>query len=150
NPVVGGHNARMIRHGLSNLEWMVVRETLESDTASYWYNSPEVENGELDPAEIPTEMFLLPAALPGEKDGTFTNTHRLLQWHDKVLDGPRDCRSDAWFMYHLGRRVKALYADSTDPKDAPVQNLTWDYPTTGQHQEPDMEAILKEINGYTW
>jgi formate dehydrogenase major subunit len=150
NPVVGGHNTHLVREALSNLEWMVVRETFENETASYWYKSPEVAAGQLRPGDIKTEIFLMPASLPGEKDGTYTNTHRLIQWHDKVVDPPGDCRSDLWFMYHLGRRLKALYADSTDPKDEPVKNLTWDYPTAGPHDEPSAEAVLKEINGYTW
>jgi Fe-S-cluster-containing dehydrogenase component len=81
NPVVGGHNSGMIRKALANLEWMVVRETFENETASFWYRSPEVEKGELRPEDIKTEIFLMPAALPGEKEGTFTNTHRLIQWH---------------------------------------------------------------------
>ena len=45
-----------------------------------------------------------------------TNTQRLLQWHDKALDPPGDCRSDAWFVYNLGKRLKQLYAGSTDPQ----------------------------------
>ncbi len=150
NPVVGGHNSHMIRMALPNLEWMVVREIFENETASYWYKSPEVADGRLRPEDIKTEMFLLPAALPGEKDGTFTNTHRLIQWHDKVVEPPGDCRSDLWFIYHLGKRMKALYADSTDPKDAPLRQLTWEYPTAGPHADPSAEAVLKEINGYTW
>jgi len=150
NPVIGGHNSRMIRQALPNLEWLVVREIFENETASYWYDSPEVASGELKPKEIDTEMFLLPAALPGEKEGTFTNTQRLIQWHDKVVDPPEDVRSDLWFYYHLGLKLKALYADSTDSKDDPIKHLTWDYPTSGPHAEPSAEAILKEINGYTW
>ena len=150
NPVIGGHNTHMIRKALPNLEWMVVREIFENETASYWYKSPEVERGELKPEDIETEIFLLPASLPGEKEGTFTNTQRLIQWHDKVVDPPGDTRSDLWFYYHLGQRLKALYADSPDPKDAPIRSLTWDYPTFGAHDEPSAEAILKEINGYTW
>jgi formate dehydrogenase major subunit len=150
NPVIGGHNTHMIRQALPNLEWMVVREMFENETASYWYKSPEVARGQLRPDQIKTEIFMLPASLPGEKEGTFTNTHRLVQWHDKVVDPAADCRSDLWFFYHLGRRLKALYADSTDPRDAAIQKLTWDYPTKGKHAEPSAEAVLKEINGYTW
>lgn len=150
NPVVGGHNTRLIRKALPNLEWMVVREIFENETASYWYRSPEAQSGELRPEDIKTEIFLMPAAMPGEKEGTFTNTHRLVQWHDKVVDPPGDCRSDTWFFFHLGRRLKELYADSKDPKDQPIQALTWEYPTRGTHQEPSAEAILREINGYTW
>ena len=150
NPVIGGHNTHLIRLALPNLEWMVVREIFENETASYWYDSPEVKSGELRPEEIKTEIFLLPAALPGEKEGSFTNTHRLLQWHDKVVEPPGDCRSDLWFIYHLGRRLQALYAESDDPKDAPIQNLQWEYPTVGDLAEPSAEAVLREISGYTW
>ncbi len=39
-----------------------------------------------------------------EKDGSFTNTQRLLQWHAKALEPPGDARSDLSFMYHLGKR----------------------------------------------
>jgi formate dehydrogenase major subunit len=150
NPVVGGHNTHLIRMALPNLDWMVVREIFENETASYWYKSPEVERGQLRPRDIKTEIFLLPAALPGEKEGTFTNTHRLVQWHDKVVEPPGDCRSETWFFYHLGKRLKALYRDSQEPKDVPIQRLTWDYPTSGPTDEPSAEAILREINGYTW
>jgi formate dehydrogenase major subunit len=149
NPVVGGHNTHMIRKALPNLEWMVVRELFENETASYWYKSPEVERGELRPEDIETEIFMMPAALPGEKEGSFTNTHRLIQWHDKVVEPPGDCRSETWFFYHLGRRLKAMYADSTDPKDDPIKHLAWDYPASGPIQEPEVEAITREINGYT-
>ncbi len=150
NPVVGGHNSHLIRKGLPNLDWMVVREIFENETASYWYRSPEVERGEIRPDQIKTEIFLMPASLAGEKEGTFTNTHRLVQWHDRVVDPPGECRSDLWFFYHLGRRLKALYADSDDPKDEPIKNLSWEYPVFGAHVEPSAEAVLKEINGYTW
>ncbi len=150
NPVIGGHNTHLIRQALPNLEWMVVREIFENETASYWYKSPEARRGELRPQDIKTEIFLMPGSLPGEKEGTFTNTHRMVQWHDKVVEPPGDCRSETWFFYHLGRRLKTLYADSTDPRDEPIRNLTWDYPTSGPHAELSAEAILKEINGYTW
>jgi formate dehydrogenase major subunit len=158
NPVIGGHNSRLVRSGLKNLEWMVVRETFENETASFWYKSAEAERGvsppgagePLDPAKIKTEIFLLPAALPGEKEGTFTNTQRLIQWHDKVVEPPGDCRSDLWFMFHLGKRLQALYAESKDPKDDPLKNLTWEYASSGAHAEPSADAVLREMNGYTW
>ena len=73
-----------------------------------------------------------------------------MQWHDKVVEPPGESRSETWFIYHLGRRLKALYADSSDEKDTPVKTLTWDYPTTGEIEEPSAEAVLKEMNGYTW
>ena len=150
NPVVGGSNSGMVQRGLAELDWMVVRDFAETETASFWYAGRPVKAGELRPQDIKTEVFLMPAALVGEKDGTYTNTHRLVQWHDKIIEPPGDSRSETWFTFHLGRRLKQLYADSTDPKDAPIQALNWDYPTAGSSEEPSVEAVLKEINGYTW
>ena len=49
----------------------------------------------------------MPGALAGEKSGTFTNTHRLMQWHDKVVEAPGDSRSESWFIYHLGPAPQA-------------------------------------------
>ncbi len=150
NVVMGGSNSGLIQEGLCNLDWLVVRDTSEIEAASFWYRGYPVTRGDRRPEDIGTEVFLMPASLAGEKAGTFTNTHRLVQWHDQVVDGPGDSRSELWFVYHLGRRLKELYADSADPKDDPVRAVTLDYPTEGQRNEPSADAVLREINGYTW
>jgi formate dehydrogenase major subunit len=150
NPVVGGSNSDLIERGLANLEWLVVRDITETETATFWRDGRLVRRGELKPQDIKTEIFLMPGSLAAEKAGSFTNTHRLVQWHDKVVDAPGDNRSEAWFMYHLGRRLKELYADSRDPKDGAIQALTWDYPVLDTRGEPSTEDVLKEMNGYTW
>jgi formate dehydrogenase major subunit len=147
NPVVGSANSALQRRALEGLEWLVVRDTNEIETAAFWYDSPEIEAGETSPERIGTEVFFLPAAAHTEKDGTFTNTQRLLQWHFKAVEPPEDCRSDLWFTYQLGQRVRAKLADSSDPKDRPLLDLTWDYPTQGPQDEPDAEAVMQEING---
>ena len=149
NPVVGAVNSDLVERGFAKLKWMVVRDFAMTETADWWQKGRLVESGELKTSEIGTEMFFLPAAMAGEKDGTMTNTSRLIQWHDVVLDAPGDSRSDLWFMYHLGRRLKRLYADSTEPRDRGLQALTWDYGERGERQEPEAEAVLREINGYT-
>jgi formate dehydrogenase major subunit len=151
NPAVGGHNTRFVRRALANLEWMVVRDPYENETAAFWYDSEEVKRGEMDPSTIGTEIFLLPAAVINEKEGTFTNTHRLIQWHDQAVEPPGDCRSELWFLYHLCKRLKELYRDDPEQDSMRVRqilDLTWDYPLAGPHQEPDPESILLEINGY--
>ncbi len=148
NPIVGAVNSDMVARGMAKLEWMVVRDFALTETANFWKDSRLHEKGELRSEDIATEVFFLPAALPGEKDGTVTNTSRLVQWHDKVCDAPGDSRSDLWFIYHLGRRLKELYAGSTQERDRAIQALTWDYPTSGLQQEPSAEAVLMEINGY--
>ena len=149
NPAVAGPNARLERRALAKLKWLVVRDMVELETASFWYNSPEVNRGELRPEEIATEVFLLPAAGHAEKDGCFTNTQRLLQWHEKAVEPPGEARSETWFMYHLGRRLKEKARTDPRPRNAGLNALTWNYATEGQHQEPKVEEVLQEINGYT-
>ena len=147
NPAVGAPNSRLERRALSNLKWLVVRDLVETETASFWLDSPEVKRGELRTADIATEVFFLPAAGHAEKDGCFTNTQRLLQWHEKAVDAPGAARSEAWFVYHLGRRLKAKAAADRRPRNEGLRALTWEYPTEGTHDEPQVEQVLQEING---
>ena len=155
NPAGGGINAGLQRAGLRNLDWLVVADWFETETAVFWKDDPTGPPS----SEIKTEVFFIPAAAAPEKDGTLTNTQRLLQWHNQAIDPPLDCRSDAWFVYNLGKRLKKLYEGSADPKDRPLLHLTWDYDHLGPHVlpdgtvsriegEPDVERILQEINGY--
>jgi formate dehydrogenase major subunit len=154
NPAVGGQNAGYQRKALAKLEWMVVRDLYETETASFWKDSPEVHSGELKPEEIATEVFLLPTAATAEMDGTYTNTQRLLQWHDRAADPPGDARSDSWFTVHLALKLKALYASSSLARDRPIQALLWDYIDPEENarwnvkDEPSASKILKEMNGY--
>src|SRR4051794_37056994 len=148
NPAVGSANGKANRLGLAKLEWLVVRDLVEIETASFWYDSPEIESGELKTEEIATEVFFFPAASHVEKDGSFTNTQRLLQWHFKAVEPKHDCRSELWFYYHLGRMLREKLKDSDDPKNRPLLDLTWYYPTSGQIEEPSAEAVLSEISGW--
>jgi formate dehydrogenase major subunit len=150
NPVVGAPNGRLQRTAMKNLKWLVVRDLVETETAAFWKDSPEVERGELDPKEIATEVFLMPAAGSAEKNGSFTNTQRLLQWHNKAVDPPGDARSEAWFIYHLGRLLKEKAARQRSARNAAINALTWDLPTEGEVAEPKAEAVLEEINGWKW
>jgi formate dehydrogenase major subunit len=138
NPVVGAANGNLWRKALGKLSWLVVRDLVEVETASFWRDQPDCQ----------TEVFLLPASSHVEKNGSFTNTQRLLQWHHQAVQPPGDCRSELWFMYHLGRRVRERLRDSDDPRDRPALDLTWEYPTEGPNGEPSAEAVLREISGY--
>jgi formate dehydrogenase major subunit len=147
NPAVGSAHGKAQRLGLANLDWLVVRDLFEIESATFWKDGPEVATGEIVPEECRTEVFLLPAASHVEKEGTFTQTQRLLQWREKAVEPPGDCRSELWFAYHLGRLVRERLAGSVEPRDRPVLDLTWDYPLHGAHDEPSAEAVLREING---
>ncbi len=146
NPAVGAPNARLERRALSKLKWLVVRDLVETETATFWLDSPEIANGELRTEEIETEVFLFPAASHVEKEGTFTNTQRLLQWREQAIDPPGDARSELHFIYHLGRLLKEKATDA--PRDAGLRALTWDYPCHGAIEEPSADAVLREIHGW--
>jgi formate dehydrogenase major subunit len=156
NPAVGGQNASYQRQALAKLDWLVVRDLYETETASFWKDSPEVREGKLRTADIQTEVFFLPTASTSESDGSLTNTQRLIQFHDKAADPPGDARSDTWFTVHLGLRLKELYKDSPLPRDGGIKALVWDYIDPEENREwrikdePSAGLILKEINGCEW
>jgi formate dehydrogenase major subunit len=133
------------------LKWLVVRDFQVTETADFWRDAPEIARGEIKPEDIQTEVFFFPACAHTEKDGTFTNTQRLLQWHHKAIEAKGDTRSELEFIFKLGKRLKELYADEYDQvRNWPIRDLTWDYPTINERGEPDAQAVLMEINGYTW
>ncbi len=145
-------NAKLDRSALRKLEWLVVKDNWLTETANFWKGAPEVKNGTVKTADIKTEVFYLPATQVGEIDGTFTNTQRLLQFHHKAAEAPGDCRSDTWFYYDLGKRLKKLYAQSTAPRDEGFKNLVWDYEHENENErkkgEPSVLKVLKELNGF--
>ena len=143
NPAVGAPNGKFERTALGKLKWLVVRDMVESESASFWKDSPEVVNGELDPEQLDTEVFFFPAASHVEKAGTFTNTQRLLQWREKAVEPPGACHSDLQFMIELGRKMKerATRTHNTAPRDAGLRALTWNY------ADDDSDAVLREIQG---
>jgi formate dehydrogenase major subunit len=148
NPAVGSANAKMQRLGLANLDWLVVRDLVMIESATWWLDGPEIETGELRTEDIGTEIFFMPAAAHTEKSGSFTNTQRMLQWHHQAVEPAGDARSDLWFYYHLGRIIRDKLAASSDERDRPLLDLTWDYPTEGPLAEPSADAVLAEINGF--
>src|SRR6202020_487160 len=116
-------------------------------SATFWQNGQEIETGEMRTEDIRTEVFFMPAAAHTEKDGSFTNTQRMLQWHHTAVEPAGDARSDLWFTYHLGRRIREELAAADRPKAEaaqtvlgeaqplemarPILDLTWDYPVEG-------------------
>ncbi len=142
NPAMGSANARKVQEALSRLDWMVFSDLFMNETGEFW----KLEG--MNPAEIQTEVFLLPAAGPQEKEGSFTNSHRLIQWKHQAIEPMGDSRSDGWYMVEIGKRLKKLYADSTAPKDEPIRHLVWDYDDPHHPKVFDHLKVLKEINGY--
>lgn len=137
NPAVSGPNARFERKALEKLEWLVVMEIFETETASFW-KAPGV-----DSKGIQTEVFLLPAVDALEKAGSIVTSGRRIQWRPKVAEPPGEAKEDIWILTQLVKALKELYKDSKDPKDRPILDLVWDY-----GDPPDSELVAREINGY--
>jgi anaerobic selenocysteine-containing dehydrogenase len=137
NTAVSGPNANLERAGLDKLDWLVVCDLWETETAAHW-KRPGV-----DPSRIGTEDFLLPAKASMEKEGSLTNSGRWSQWRYKCCDGPSMARSDLWIFTQLVMKLKELYATEGGEYPDPILNLTWDY-----GDEPDVHKVAQEINGY--
>jgi formate dehydrogenase major subunit len=145
-------NAKLERAAMRRLQWLVVKDNWVHETANFWQTAPEVQSGEVRTEDIATEVFFFPSAQVGETEGTFTNTQRMMQWHYKAADAPGDCRTDSWFTYQLGKRLKTMYAGSQASRDQGFLNVTFDYEHEDPRErglgEPDPRKILKELNGY--
>jgi formate dehydrogenase major subunit len=136
NPAVGGPNSLLERDALHKLDWLVCADLWETETASFW-KRPGV-----NPADVKTEVFVLPAACHYEKEGTVTNSGRWVQWRYKGADSPGDAKPDLDIIYELGLKLKELYKAGGPNADA-IAKLTWDY-----GHPPTSDKVLREINGY--
>jgi formate dehydrogenase-N alpha subunit len=142
NPVALGPNTKKMVAALSKLKWMVVVENVETETSIFW-KAPR-EYGGAEPAQIATEVFLLPAASFAEKDGTFTNSARWLQWKWKALDPPGQAKADQEILARIFLAVRELYAKEGGALPEQVLSVSWSYsnPVT-----PDLGEVLKEMSG---
>lgn len=136
----------MTKAALESLEWFVNIDSYDNETVSFWRREGA------DPSKIATEVFFLPAATVLEKEGTMTQTSRVLQAHDKAVEPAGESKSDAWYFTWFAKRLKELYAGSTDPKDRPILDMTWNYDNDDPHErergEPSTLKVMQEINGY--
>jgi len=139
NPAVGGPNAKLARDAMKRLDWLVVKDIFITETAEVW-KAPGT-----NPKDVKTEVFFMPAAPAAEKDGSLTNTMRLIQWHEKAVTPPGDVTSDAEFVTNLGKRLQKLYGGSTKSRDKGF--LAANFQFGSDPKEPDMLEVLKEING---
>lgn len=137
NPAVSSPNLNMSLAAMDKLDWLMVAELWETETAAFW-KRPGVNS-----ADIQTEVFLLPASCSYEKEGSITNSGRWMQWRYKAVDAPGDCRSDLDIIADLMARIIELYKAEGGPNAQAITDLNWDYGT-----EVDVQAVAKEVNGY--
>ena len=136
NPAVGGANARMVRAALDKLEWLVVADLFEHETAGFW-KRPGV-----DPSAIDTEVFVLPACSGVEKEGSIVNSGRWVQWRYRAVPPIANSKPDLDIVGSIGKAIKSAYV-SGGARPEPIRDLTWSY---GDH-EADPHRVAKEMNG---
>ncbi len=137
NPAVGGSAAKQKRQAARNLDWLVSVDLFANETATFW-KEPGV-----NPEEIDTEVFLLPAALDFERDGSIANSGRWLQWRYEAMKPPGDAKPDLWIADRLFRAVREKYREEPGVFADPILEMVWDY---GEDARSDRVAM--ELNGY--
>jgi formate dehydrogenase major subunit len=142
NPVGIGPNVPKMLNALAKLKWLVVGENYEIETATFW-KAPK-EYGGPETSKIQTEVFQLPASGFAEKDGTFTNSARWLQWKWKALDPPGNAKTDQEILARIFLAVRDLYKKEGGAFPEQVFQCAWNYTNP---VAPDLGEVLKEING---
>ncbi len=138
NILASNPNVRKIAEGLGKLKWMVVIDVFETEMAGFWKYVD-------DPSKIQTEVFLLPSALFAEKEGSFTNSGRVIKWKYKAVDPPGEAKDELWIAGQLWMRLKNLYKKEGGKFPDPILNLTWNFQNP---YYPTAEEVLREMNGY--
>ncbi|MBM4137215.1 MAG: hypothetical protein FJ241_10360 [Nitrospira sp.] len=145
NPMVMGPDQTFERSAMKKLEWLVVCDLFETETAAFWKNPDE------NPALIDTEVYFLPGAYAYEKEGSASNSGRLAQWRDKASDPPGDAKDELDIVNDIGDAIQALYPapGAEAAKDSPIVRLAWPYgPAPFVPGATLAESVAKEINGY--
>lgn len=139
NPVVSDPNSGFNRRAMAKLDWLVVADLVETATASFW-RAPD-----MNPEDIQTEVFFLPAALPFEKSGTILNSGRWMQWRSKAVEPAGEALPDYEICDRLMTKIKELYAKEGGPGADIIKNVKWDYYIDGAI---DPRAVAWALNGY--
>ncbi len=86
NPLVSDPDSGKLEKAFKKLDFLMVSEIFMTETA-------EVAD------------LVLPAACWAEKDGSYTNTERRVQWSNKAVEPVGDARPDLWIINELGRKL---------------------------------------------
>jgi formate dehydrogenase major subunit len=114
NPAMSDPDVDHAREALAALDHLVVQDIFLTETAYL--------------ADV-----ILPATAWPEKDGTVTNTDRMVQLGRRALDPPGDARADLWIINELARGL----------------GLDWDYSHPRKVFE-EMRQCMDSIAGITW
>jgi formate dehydrogenase major subunit len=139
NPAASGANSNKTREALAKLDWMVNVNLFENETGSFW------KGPGMDPGKIKTEVFFLPCCMSIEKEGSLTNSGRLMQWRYVGPAPLGQAKPDGDIIYELFLKIRELYAKEGGAFEGPIKNLNWDI-SNGHAYDP--HKVAKLINGY--
>jgi formate dehydrogenase major subunit len=80
-----------------------------------------------------------------EKDGSFVNSGRWMQWKDAVIPPDGQARHDHWVLAEVFQRVKKLYQQNGGKFPEPLMALTMKYKDPAK---PELDELAQEINGF--
>src|SRR5437588_9892095 len=141
NGVQIGPNSRKNIEALKKADWLVVGEIYPDETSEFW-RAPGTTPDEMK--AIQTTVYRLPCAGFAEKDGTFVNSARWLQWKNIAVTPPGDAKLDQEILSRIFLKVRELYQREGGVFPDPILNLSWNYPDP-LHQS--FVELAKEING---
>src|SRR6201987_778232 len=141
NGVAIGPDSQKNIDALKKAEWLVVGEIYPDETSEFW-KSPGITAVEMK--KIQTTVYRLPCAGFAEKDGTFVNSARWLQWKNAALPPPGDAKLDQEVLARIFLKVRELYQKEGGKFPDAILHATWNYTNP---QNPSLAEVAKEING---
>src|SRR5579862_8571903 len=141
NGVAIGPNSQKNIDALKKARFLVVCDIYPEETSDFW-RAPGITPEETK--AIRTEVYRLPGAGFAEKDGTFVNSARWLQWKWAAVPPPGDSKLDQEILSRIFLKVRELYRKEGGAFPDPILNLTWNYSVAGN---PSLSEVAKELNG---
>jgi len=141
NGVAIGPNSRKNIEALKKADWLVVCDIYPEETSDFWQAPGTTKD---DMRKINTTVFRLPGAGFAEKDGTFVNSARWLQWKYAAVPPPGQAKLDQEILAKIFLKVRDLYTAEGGKFPDPIINLWWPYTVPGN---PSLAEVAKEING---
>ncbi len=141
NGVMIGPDSQKNIEALKKADWLVVCEIYPDETSEFW-NAPGITAE--DKKKINTTVYRLPGAGFAEKDGTFVNSARWLQWKNVAVPPPGQAKLDQEILATIFLKVRELYKKEGGKFADPILNAWWPYTDP---YNPSLSEVAKEING---
>src|SRR6266446_2806881 len=141
NGVMIGPDSNKNIDALKKADWLVVCEIYPDETSEFW-RAPGITADEQK--QINTTVYRLPGAGFAEKDGSFTNSARWLQWKNIAVPPPGQARFDQDIVATIFLKVRELYQKDGGKFPDPVLHTAFAYTNP---YGPSLSEVAKEING---